>query len=176
MCQRGAGRSYPSTTSPIVAGCTPRFVIHWFAENEGSRRRGVPDYHWDLMGRHRAEWPALWKAIDALVDALHAPKGTSDPRLPRLSISSEALPGEELTGAAEGFDRAGRALQQAGQCDQPSLGPRVITSVRRSRSPSGHAPCGARAPLPRDHRPERRGSRGIGRPPAGASRAAPARW
>lgn len=47
------------------------------------------------------------------------------------------------------------------------IGPRVITPVRRSRSSSGHARCGARARPLRDRRAERRESRGIGRPQAG---------
>jgi hypothetical protein len=36
------------------------------------------------------------------------------------------------------------------------IGPRVITPVRRSRSSSGHARCGARPRPPRNRRPERR--------------------
>jgi len=26
-----------------------------------------PESHWRIMRRHRAEWPALWRAIDALL-------------------------------------------------------------------------------------------------------------
>jgi small ligand-binding sensory domain FIST len=56
-----------------------------------------------------------------------------------------------------------------------SIRPRAITPVRRTRSPIGHARCAARPRPPRGRRPERRGSRGIGRPQAGASLAGPAR-
>lgn len=33
--------------------------------NEGSH----PQYHREVMARHRREWPTLWKALDALVKA-----------------------------------------------------------------------------------------------------------
>ena len=28
-----------------------------------------PEYHYTLMERHRAEWPTLWAALDALLAA-----------------------------------------------------------------------------------------------------------